>query len=107
MQKYRQQLLIEFKRQKNKNWKITPIPRGIAIQIPDDESVQALLKIFPIFLISAVHPIGKPKIPIEIRVFNNSTVGKYQLNPPSVPDSVEMISEDKYKGIRGMLTEAY
>lgn len=92
MKKYKEQLLVEFKRLRIKNWSISKIPRGVAIQLPDEDKLEEVLKSFPTILISAVNKVGKPKEPVEIRLYNNNGVGRYNLNPPSIPDTVEILN---------------
>lgn len=92
MKGYKELLLAEFKRLKIKNWYITKIPRGVAIQLPDDEQVEDMLTSFPSIVVSAVNKVGKPKAPVEIRIFNNKSVSRYNLNPPSIPDTVENLN---------------
>ncbi|MDB5119428.1 MAG: hypothetical protein JWN56_646 [Sphingobacteriales bacterium] len=92
MKGYKELLLAEFKRLKIKNWSITKIPRGVAIQLPDHEKVEDMLTSFPSIVVSAVNKVGKPKAPVEIRIFNNKSVSRYNLNPPSIPDTIENLN---------------
>ena len=92
MKKYKEQLLVEFKRLRIKNWSISKISRGVAIQLPDEDQLEEVLKSFPTILISAVNKVGKPKEPVEIRLYNNNGVGRYNLNPQSIPDTVEILN---------------